>query len=131
MNSIAGVLGCIASLCMIDPAVAQDAGGRWAVAGTVDGKKFTLDCRFEQAGGSLTGACIDGPTGDSKVEGGRSHALLEGRVVGDAVNWSYESSYLFIKFNVNYAGVRDGDRISGTVTAAGKTGTFTAHRVPP
>jgi hypothetical protein len=129
MNSISALLAAMAALCMVDPAWAEGAGGRWAVAGNVDGKNFTLDCRFEQAGQSITGACTDGPTGDAKVEGGRSHALLEGRAVGEAVSWTYESSYLFIKFNVNYAGVREGEHMSGTISAAGKAGTFIANRL--
>jgi hypothetical protein len=113
------------------PASAEGAGGRWAVAGTVDGKNFTLDCRFQQSGQTLSGACVDGPTGDAKVEGGRSHDLLEGGTTGNGVNWTYQSSYMFIKFDVKYSGVRDGDRMSGTISAAGKTGTFTANRVEP
>ena len=129
MKSISPLLVPIAALCMLDPALADDTGGRWAVEGNVDGKNFTLDCRFEQVGQSLSGTCTDGPTGDAKVEGGRSHALLEGRAVGEGVNWTYESSYLFIKFNVQYAGVREGAHMSGTVSAAGKTGTFIANRV--
>ncbi len=115
----------------LDCAMAEDAAGRWAVAGTVEGKNFTLDCRFAETGQNLTGACIDGPTGDAKVEGGRSHPLLEGRVAGEAVSWTYKSSYLFIEFDVKYAGVRDGEHMSGTIAAAGKTGTFTANRVEP
>jgi hypothetical protein len=111
--------------------MAEGAGGRWAVAGNVEGKNFTLDCRFVQAGQNLSGECIDGPTGDAKVEGGRSHTLLEGQVAGDGVTWTYQSSYLFVKFDVKYAGVREGDHMSGTISAAGKAGTFTANRVEP
>ncbi len=119
------------TLCLAHPAQAEDAAGRWAVAGTVDGTNFTLDCRFEQAEHNLTGACIDGPTGDSKVEGGRSHALLEGQSSAGNISWTYQSSYLLFKFDVKYAGTRDGDHMSGTIAAAGKTGTFTANRVNP
>ena len=117
--------------CMAHAALAADAGGHWAIAGSVDGKNFTLDCRFDQAEQKLSGACIDGPTGDAKVEGGRSHTLLEGQAAGDNISWTYQSSYLFIKFDVKYAGTRDGDHMSGSIAAAGKTGTFTANRVTP
>jgi hypothetical protein len=120
-----------ALFCTAHPVLAADAGGRWAVAGSVDGKNFTLDCRFDQAEQKLTGACIDGPTGDAKVEGGRSHTLLEGRATGDNISWTYQSSYLFLKFDVKYAGIRDGDHMSGTIAAAGNKGTFTANRVSP
>jgi hypothetical protein len=131
MKSTLGLFASIATIFVVDSAMAEGAGGRWAVAGNVDGKNFTLDCRFAETGQNLSGACIDGPTGDAKVEGGRSHALLEGQAVGDNVTWTYQSSYLFIQFNVRYAGVREGDHMSGTIAAAGKTGTFTATRAEP
>jgi len=131
LKSSSTLVASLVTLCLVDPAMAEGAGGRWAVAGSVDGKNFTLDCRFVQAAQNLSGSCIDGPTGDAKVEGGRSHALIEGRVVGDDVSWTYQTSYLFIQFDVKYAGVREGDHMSGTLAAAGKTGTFTANRVEP
>ena len=131
MNRTVPLVAAAIVLCMAAPAVAQESGGHWAVAGNVDGKAFTLDCRFDQAEHNLTGACIDGPTGDAKVEGGRSHALTEGQVVGASISWTYVTSYLLFKFDVKYAGVRDGDHMSGSVAAAGKTGTFTANRVTP
>jgi hypothetical protein len=131
MKSSPALAALLMSLCLASPAQAEDAAGRWAVAGTVDGKNFTLDCRFDQAEHNLTGACVDGPTGDARVEGGRSHALLEGQVAGSSVSWTYQSSYLLFKFDVKYAGTRDGDHMSGSISAAGKTGTFTANRVNP
>jgi hypothetical protein len=116
-------------LCLADPAMAEGAAGHWAVAGNVDGKDFTLDCSFQQSGQNLTGACIDGPTGDAKVPGGRSHILLESQAMGNDISWTYETSYLFLKFNVKYTGIQDGDHMIGTISAAGKTGKFTATRV--
>ena len=71
----------VAALCGAGPAFADGTPERWAVSGSVDGKNFTLDCRFDQAGPSLTGACTDGPTGEANVPGGRSHPLVEGRAV--------------------------------------------------
>lgn len=131
MKSISALLVSSAALCVFEPAFAEGASGRWAVAGNVDGKNFTLDCRFEQTDQSLSGICTDGPTGDAKIKGGRSHALLEGRAAGESVSWTYESSYLFIRFNVEYAGVLEGNHMSGTISAAGKTGIFSANRVEP
>jgi len=125
-----GLPAAIMALALTTSASAQDsAAGRWAVAGNVDGKNFTLDCRFQQSGAALSGACIDGPTGDSKIKGGRSHALTKGHATGTSVSWTYVSSYMILSFNVDYAGVRNGDHMSGTIAAAGKKGAFTARRV--
>jgi len=113
------------------PAVADDASGRWAVIGRVDGRGFTLDCKFVQTGQTLSGACVDGPTGDKTIKGGRSHPLTKGAVSGEKVAWTYQSSYGIITFGVDYDGVREGDHMSGDLKALGKTGPFTANRIPP
>ena len=125
----AGVL--LASLTLAAPAIADDASGRWAVAGHVAGKDFTLDCRFTQATQRLAGACIDGPTGDKKIKGGRSHTLTKGAVNGNKVSFSYQSSVGILPFGVDYTGVREGEHMSGQLSALGKTGTFTANRLAP
>src|ERR1700739_4464293 len=80
------------------PAFADDASGRWKVAGHVDGKDFTLDCKFQQTGQTLTGVCVDGPTGDKTIKGGRAHPLIKGQVNGDHISWTYVSSFSFFKF---------------------------------
>jgi hypothetical protein len=112
-------------------AAADDAAGRWAVTASVAGHGFTLDCRFAQAAQRLSGACVDGPTGDDKIKGGRSHPLTKGSVNGNKVTFSYESSVGILPFGVDYTGVRDGDHITGQISALGKTGTFTANRTGP
>ncbi len=111
------------------PAAADDASGRWKVAGHMDGKDFTLDCKFQQAGQALTGVCVDGPTGDAKIKGGRAHPLTKGRVTGDQISWTYVSSYSFLNFNVDYSGVRKGEHASGEFSAVGKKGAFTADHL--
>lgn len=111
------------------PALAQDASGHWKVAGHVAGRDFTLDCKFQQSGAALSGVCVDGPTGDKTIKGGREHPLIKGHVNGDQISWTYVSSYSFLKFNVDYTGVTKGERASGQLAAAGKTGTFTADRL--
>ncbi|MDB5482307.1 MAG: hypothetical protein JWO83_3360 [Caulobacteraceae bacterium] len=113
------------------PTWADEASGRWAVSGHVAGRDFTLDCKFAQASQRLSGACVDGPTGDAKVKGGRSHALTKGSVNGNKVTFTYQSNYGIIPFGVDYDGVREGDRMSGQLTALGKSGTFTANRLTP
>lgn len=124
----AALLACLAAAA---PASADDASGRWAVAGHVADKHFTLDCRFVQAAGRLSGACIDGPTGDAKIKAGRSHPLTKGSVSGNKVAWTYQSSYGILSFGVDYDGVRQGDHMSGELKALGRTGTFTADRTAP
>lgn len=128
---LAGAAPLLASLAIATSAAADDAAGRWAVTGHVAGKDFTLDCRFAQAAQRLSGACVDGPTGDKKIKGGRSHALTKGTVNGTTITWSYRSSVGILPFGVDYDGVRRGDHMSGQLTALGKTGTFTADRMAP
>ena len=131
MKTIGSILVLASFMSLPALALAQDVQGHWAVAGNVDGKAFTLDCQFKKAEQDLSGACVDGPTGDATVQGGRSHPLTEGHITGESVDWSYQTSYLFIKFDVKYIGILRDDHMSGSIAAAGKTGTFTANRVNP
>jgi hypothetical protein len=111
------------------PAAAQDgAAGRWVVSGKVGPFGFTLNCRFDEAGSALSGACVDGATSDARVKGGKRHELTQGKVVGDHVTFSYDSSFMFKHFNVDYTGVLRGDKMSGTILANGQSGAFTATR---
>jgi hypothetical protein len=128
--SFARAAAFLLSLAVAAPATADDATGRWAVAGHAGGHDFTLVCAFTQSVQALTGACVDGPTGDAKVKGGRSHTLTRGSVSGAKVAWTYRSNYGIIGFNVDYAGVRQGDHMSGQITSPA-AGTFTANRTGP
>jgi hypothetical protein len=121
----------LAFLALAASAAADDLSGRWAILGHVAGRDFTLDCRFAQAAQRLSGGCIDGPTGDAHVKGGRNHPLKKGEVAGNKVSWTYQSSYGIIPFDVDYDGVRQGDHMSGQLKALGKDGTFTADRRAP
>jgi hypothetical protein len=114
------------------PAAAEGtASGHWLVAGHAAGKDFTVDCRFQQDGAGLSGACVDGETHDARVKGGRSHAVTKSHVSGDHVDWTYRSSFGLLPFDVNYTGVRTGDHMTGTVSAPGADGPFTADRKAP
>ena len=119
----------LASLVGAAPAAADDASGHWTVAGHAGGKDFTLACAFTEAAQALSGVCVDGPTGNAQVKGGRSHTLTKGSVNGAMVAWTYRSSYGIIGFNVDFAGVRQGDHMSGQITSPA-AGTFTANRTP-
>jgi len=109
------------------PAFAEPSGD-WHVAGKVSSFAFTLNCRFKTEGARLTGECQDASTNDPKLATGKVHPLAAGSVQGDHVTWTYQSSFLFTKFNVTYNGVQKGDRMSGTITTQGRTGAFTATR---
>ena len=128
---VAGATALLIALAAGPSASADDASGRWAVSGHVAGKDFTLDCKFAQAAQRLSGACVDGPTGDKKIKGGRSHALTKGAVSGNKITFSYQSSVGILPFGVDYTGVREGEHMSGQLSALGKTGTFTANRLTP
>ena len=125
---VAPILGLMAAA----PAFADDtAAGHWMVTGHVGGKDFTLDCRFQQSGSSLSGLCIDGETHDARVKGGRSHALTKGQAGGGQIAWTYRSSFGLIGFDANYSGSLKGDHITGQISALGASGPFTAVRAGP
>lgn len=115
--------GLVALLCCAAPlpAAAQIAGN-WHLAGNISGNDFALDCNFVPQGALLTGAC------STANHQGHVYTLNQGVVEGGAVHFSYPASYLFLHFNMNYAGTLDGDRITGTVEAEGRRGTFWATR---
>ncbi len=117
----------IAVLAATSSASAQVAGA-WRVSGKVSGFAFTLNCDFKPGGDKLGGVCIDASTSDARVEAGKSHALTAGSIRGDAVTWTYRSSFMLSKFDVTYTGAVSGAHMSGTVEAGGRAGTFTATR---
>jgi hypothetical protein len=127
MRSVVVALATAGSVALATPAAAQTAGD-WHVAGQVATFAFTLDCRFRTDGSNLSGECRDASTSDSKIKVGRIHPLTAGAVKGDRVSWTYQSSFLFSKFDVTFDGVQSGDRMSGTITVQGRKGAFTATR---
>lgn len=109
----AGVLVCAAS-----SAQAQ-ATGSWRVDGAIAGRTFVLDCRFEQG----SGVCVDAASG-----GKRSHPLTSLSASGDQVAWSFKTKVAIMRVTLNFAGRIAGDRMTGTMRAAGRSGTFTGVR---
>lgn len=109
-------------------AAATDVAGSWRVSGKLSGFAFTLRCDFKPTGETLGGVCVDASTSDARVKAGKSHALTAGSVHGDAVSWTYRSSFMLSKFDVTYKGTVSGNRMSGTVEAGGRSGAFTASR---
>ena len=114
------------ALLLASPAMA-DVFGLWRVQGQVSGNPFVLDCRFVPAGAGLGGTCTGAANGDPKYAG-KVYKLKQGAVSGSQVSWSYPSHYLFVSFQVSYLGTLAGDKMTGTVTAAGRQGNFTATR---
>jgi hypothetical protein len=117
----------VAALLAATSASAQVAGA-WRVSGKVSGFAFTLNCDFKPAGDKLGGVCVDASTNDARVKAGKAHTLTAGSVRGDAVTWTYRSSFLLSKFDVTYTGKISGARMSGTIDAQGHEGPFTAVR---
>lgn len=97
------------------PAQAQTAGA-WRVDGSVAGRTFKLDCQV-QAGG----ICVD-------TAAGKRYPLTGASIVGDQVSWTFKTKVAFIGVTLTFAGRATGNRMSGTLRAAGRTGAFTAVR---
>jgi hypothetical protein len=113
------------------PAASADmsAAGAWRVSGAVSGFKFELRCVFQQAGERLSGACTDLATNNPKAPPKSApHLLTRGSASGGQVTWSYQSSFLLSKFDVDFSGAQSGDRMAGAIQSGGRTGSFTARR---
>jgi hypothetical protein len=118
----------IASTVAAAATASAEVSGPWHVTGKVSAFAFTLNCDFKPDGERLGGVCVDASTNDPKVNAGKSHVLTAGSVKGDAVTWTYQSSFLFSKFDVIFKGVQAGDKITGAITTQGHDGTFTATK---
>ncbi len=110
------LLGAGLLLAASGPAQAQ-ASGTWRVNGAIAGRSFVLDCRFEGAGG----VCVD-------VEGKRAHPLTSLSAQGERIAWSFATKVMFASITLNFDGAISGNRMSGTMRAAGRSGTFTGTR---
>ncbi len=113
----------LAALALSTPVAAEDSpfSGAWRLSAKVASVPFHLICQFEQMGDKLGGQCVDS-------EGRRNMPLTAGSVEGDRVTFSHGGRFLLNKFDVNYAGVRDGDRITGRIDVFGHSGDFVAVR---
>ncbi len=100
--------------------------GMWRVTGTISGKNFALDCKFQPNGTALGGECAKAPGNGQGA--GKPSAFTTGKISGSAISWSYQAHYMFKTFSMNYTGQLNGNQIQGTVEAAGRQGQFTAVR---
>jgi hypothetical protein len=99
-------------------ALQAESPGTWRVNGAISGRTFTLDCRLDQGAGQCTDAS----------PGGKSQPLTSLSASGNRMNWSFKTRVAFLSVTLAFAGQVAGDRMSGTMTAAGRSGTFTAAR---
>ena len=90
----------------------------WRVNGAVSGRTFTLDCQLVRGGGTCTDA----------TPGGKTHPLASFADANGQVNWSFKTRVALISVTLAFSGRVSGDRMNGTMTAAGRSGTFTAMR---
>ena len=106
----------------IATAATDTVAGTWAMKGKISAFAFTLTCKFDQHGETLSGTCYDGGTN-------KPHPLKSGSVTDGKVRWTYQSNFLTRKFDVNYiATVSGGDKMNGEVKAPGYTGVFSGER---
>lgn len=94
------------------------ATGTWRVNGAIAGRTFVLDCRFEQK----ESACTDASPG------GKTHRLTSQSFAGGDAHWSFDTRVMLMSIALSFEGKIDGGRMAGTMTAAGRHGTFTAVR---
>jgi hypothetical protein len=121
------LLICAMLLALASPAAARQApvegaSGLWAIDGNIEGHAFKLYCHLQQDGVLVSGVCRDDtPTG-------KAHRLASGTLVGDAVSFTFKRNYLLLKLTAGFKGTLSGSTITGTATAAGYSGPFTAVR---
>lgn len=92
--------------------------GTWRVNGAISGRTFVLDCRFEERGGTCTDASA----------GGKTHPLTSFSANGRQARWTFATRVVLMSVTLAFDGRIEGNRMSGTMTAAGRHGTFTAVR---
>lgn len=108
-------IGFVLLLCTATTANAE-ARGAWRVDGAIAGRTFKLDCTFD--GG--VGSCVDADSGGKRV-----HRLETLTASGDQIAWSFKTKAMLMSVTLNFAGRISGDRMNGTMRAAGRSGTFT------
>src|SRR5437763_12570133 len=77
---LAAICAGLALASLAAPAMAEDASGKWKVAGSVSGVSFTLDCKFQQTNQALSGVCVDTGISDKSIKIGRVRTLTKGGV---------------------------------------------------
>lgn len=110
-------LGALTLVAVGSPGQAQVTGA-WHVNGAISGRTFVLDCRFEEKGGT----CRDASAG------GKPHPLTSFSATGSQMRWTFNTRVVLVSITLAFDGRIEGNRMSGTMAAAGRRGTFTAVR---
>jgi hypothetical protein len=89
------------------PIVAADdtISGKWQIHQNVAGYENDQTCTFTQKGSELTGAC----------QSDQGSVQIAGKVDDKKVTWSFKSEYNGTAFTVNYTGMVEPSKISGTI----------------
>jgi len=117
----------LALLALPGTAQAEALAGPWRVTGAILGHAFVLDCRFAAPNSGSAGACTE--TGEGgEGHAGKVHPLTRAGQSGNQVSWSYPASAFLLHFDMTFSGTLADNRITGTATAAGRKGAFTASR---
>jgi hypothetical protein len=103
---------------VVSSSAQAQAGGTWRVNGAIAGRTFVLDCRFAEKGGTCTDAS----------PGGKTHPLTSLSVAGSQARWTFATRVVLMSITLAFDGRIEGNRMSGTMSAAGRHGTFTAAR---
>jgi hypothetical protein len=122
MKSFLSTLVLLTATLLASPAAAQIAGS-WQVSGKIGSTAFVTNCQFLPDDAGFGGACTETPSG-------KRHVLTKASVTGNQVQWSYPASFMLMKFEVVFSGTLNSTSITGTVTAHGHNGIFTATRNP-
>lgn len=123
------MLGVMAPALLLSAPASAQAGGKWRVSGNISGKAFIVDCAFGEQGPKPGGVCVDVATGESKAKPGKSHVLTKGEARGQDVRWTYSTKVMFMSIDIDFAGRVNGTRMTGTVSAKGREGSFSAIRL--
>lgn len=123
--AIVFAVGAVAS-----PALAQDpaVAGAWLLSANVSNNPYNLICHFEQTGDHLGGNCVEAEKNGEAAKDAHPLHLTAGKIDGGHVAFSHPGHYFVMSFNVNYAGVVEGDHMTGKINVFGHKGSFTAVR---
>lgn len=80
------------------------------------GRTFKLDCQVQTGG-----VCVD-------AGAGKRYPLTGVAVTGEQATWAFKTKVAFIGVTLVFTGRAAGNRMSGTMRVAGRTGNFTAVR---
>ena len=90
----------------------------WRINAAIGGRNFNMDCRLDSAAGTCT----------RTNGGGKTYKLASFSEAGNRKSWSIKARAMLTSITIAFNGQANGDRMAGTMTIAGRAGTFTAVR---